>query len=196
MPSLLLAGLSTEMVALCHACGHHIAALVDPRTMESSWRGIPCHRNDVEAVEKSNADGFVVAIDQPSARQKVYERLSGLGLRPIDLIGGRLGSNVVHGPGLVVQVLANLSEDTRVGIGCRLNIGANVMHDAILGDFVTVAPGAVVLGRVRVGSHCYIGANATILPEIQIGDDVIVGAGAVVSRDLPSGSSVKGNPAK
>ena len=40
-----------------------------------------------------------------------------------------------------------------------------------------------------------IGSNATILP-VTIGDNVVIGAGAVVTKDIPSNSVVKGNPAK
>ena len=41
-----------------------------------------------------------------------------------------------------------------------------------------------------------IGANATILPGLTIGEGAMVGAGSVVTKDVPSGVTVVGNPAR
>ncbi|PWR04184.1 sugar O-acetyltransferase [Meridianimarinicoccus roseus] len=49
---------------------------------------------------------------------------------------------------------------------------------------------------VRIGSNVWIGGGALILPGVQVGDDAIIGAGSVVTRDVPSGSTYAGNPAK
>ena len=49
--------------------------------------------------------------------------------------------------------------------------------------------------KTKVGSRVRVGSNVTILP-VNIGDDVIIGAGSVVTKDVPSGATVKGNPAK
>lgn len=46
-----------------------------------------------------------------------------------------------------------------------------------------------------IGNNVRIGSNATILP-VNIGDNVVIGAGAVVTKDIPSNTIVKGNPAK
>jgi len=35
-----------------------------------------------------------------------------------------------------------------------------------------------------------------LIGNVMIGDDVIIGAGSVVTKDIPSGVTVKGNPAK
>lgn len=53
------------------------------------------------------------------------------------------------------------------------------------------------LGRpVRIGRNVWIGGGAVILPGIAIGDDAIIGAGSVVTRDVPTGATVMGNPAR
>jgi maltose O-acetyltransferase len=53
------------------------------------------------------------------------------------------------------------------------------------------------LGRpVRIGRFAWIGGGAIILPGISIGDDAVIGAGSVVTRDVPTGATAVGNPAR
>lgn len=49
---------------------------------------------------------------------------------------------------------------------------------------------------VTVGNRVRIGSGVVLLPGITIGDDVIIGAGAVVSKDVSSGTTVAGCPAR
>jgi len=48
----------------------------------------------------------------------------------------------------------------------------------------------------RIGAGCYIGARAIIMPGVSIGDGAIVRPGSVVTRNVASGSTVSGNPAR
>lgn len=49
---------------------------------------------------------------------------------------------------------------------------------------------------MTIGANVWIGAAALILPGVAVGDDAIVGAGTVVTRDVRSGATVVGNPAR
>jgi maltose O-acetyltransferase len=49
---------------------------------------------------------------------------------------------------------------------------------------------------VVIGENVWIGGGAIILPGVTIGNDAVVGAGAVVTRDVASGKTVVGNPAR
>lgn len=49
---------------------------------------------------------------------------------------------------------------------------------------------------VTIGSNVWIGSGALILPGVSVGDDAIIGAGSVVTRNVPSGATVAGNPAR
>ena len=49
---------------------------------------------------------------------------------------------------------------------------------------------------VRIGKDVWIGGGAIILPGITIGDGAVIGAGSVVTRDVATGQTVAGNPAR
>lgn len=50
--------------------------------------------------------------------------------------------------------------------------------------------------RTKVCKGASIGAGSTILPGITIGENAIIGAGSVVTKDVPSGETWFGNPAR
>jgi serine O-acetyltransferase len=92
----------------------------------------------------------------------------------------------VFGPGLSIAHYGTIvvNGNARVGKNCRLqecvNIGAtNGSSDApIIGDNVFIGTGAKIIGKVKIGN------------------DACIGAGAVVVKDVPSGVTVGGVPAK
>lgn len=47
-----------------------------------------------------------------------------------------------------------------------------------------------------IGNNVDVGANVVIIGSITIGDNVKIGAGSVVVKDVPSNSTVVGNPAR
>lgn len=49
---------------------------------------------------------------------------------------------------------------------------------------------------VTIGNGVWIGTGAIILPGVTIGDNAIIGAGSVVTKNVPSGQTWAGNPAR
>lgn len=85
-----------------------------------------------------------------------------------------------------------------IAIGERCQIGSYVQiltadHPR---DPVLRGQGLEFAKPVRIGQNVWIGAGAIILPGVSVGDDAIIGAGSVVTRDVPSGATVIGSPAK
>ena len=48
----------------------------------------------------------------------------------------------------------------------------------------------------RIGNHVKVCANSCVIGDIEIGDNVIIGAGCVVTKNVPSDTTVVGNPAR
>ena len=123
----------------------------------------------------------------------------------VNIYGCTFGKDVFVGPFVEIQKNTTIGNLTRiqshsficegVSIGEDCFIGHGVMFINDLFDGKSHHEGDWVMRNTTVGNRVRIGSNATILP-VNIGDDVIIGAGAVVTKDIPSGSVVKGNPAK
>lgn len=82
--------------------------------------------------------------------------------------------------GHCVSIVVN--EGTVFGNNCNisqfLSIGTNKNTPAVIGDNV------------------YIGPHVCIVEDVRVGSDSLIAAGAVVVKDVPSGSTVAGVPAK
>ena len=82
------------------------------------------------------------------------------------------------------------------GLGCVVN------GDAVIGDNCRILQNVTIGGRGDnsgvpiIGNDVLIGAGACVLGGVKIGDGAKIGANAVVVKDVPSGSTAVGIPAK
>jgi acetyltransferase-like isoleucine patch superfamily enzyme len=95
----------------------------------------------------------------------------------------------VSGSRLVAMKKIEIGEGSFIGGGCL--ICDSDMHEIPLGSENEISKKPVI-----IGSRVFIGAQVIILKGVSIGSFSVVGAGAVVSRDVPSGCTVIGNPAR
>ncbi len=103
------------------------------------------------------------------------------------LFGIYLPVDCAIGPGLLIGNFCGLVINPRVKIGKNCSIG----HGVIIG---TAADGTK---RVpEIGDNVFIGSRAILLGPISVGDNVRIGANALVNRDLPSGVTAVGVPAR
>jgi acetyltransferase-like isoleucine patch superfamily enzyme len=103
-----------------------------------------------------------------------------------------------------------IENDVRVGDRVTLKNGVYLWDGFDVEDDVFIGPNATFTNDLRPRSRrltapllptrirrgASIGAGAVILPGLTIGEQAMVGAGAVVTRDVASGETVVGNPAR
>jgi maltose O-acetyltransferase len=90
----------------------------------------------------------------------------------LDCAEVQIGDNVKFGPNVQLYT-AGHSLDPR-----RREVGYEFAHP------------------VAIGKNVWVGGGSIILPGVTIGDDAVVGAGSVVTKDVCSGITVVGNPAR
>ncbi len=95
----------------------------------------------------------------------------------------------ISGSQLVANIGIEIGEGSFVGAGCLLC--DSDMHEVPLGS-----GGAIKMAPIQIGKQVFVGARSIILKGVKIGDGAIVGAGSVVTRDIPSGETWVGNPAR
>ncbi|USR79819.1 serine O-acetyltransferase [Arcanobacterium pinnipediorum] len=104
--------------------------------------------------------------------------LTGIEIHPGAELGRRLF--IDHGMGVVIGETAEVGDDVVI------------FHGTTLGG-VSMSEGK---RHPTIGDRVVIGTGAKILGPIEVGNDVAIGANAVVVKDVPSGHTAVGIPAK
>ena len=196
----LLLGAFLEALELVERTKFNIIGIIDKDCEKQSIQGHPVLGDDNWLLNQESNHykkcPLVIPFDDGFLKEKLFNSYSESGYTFQTIKGGEVSPNAKLDQGCFLQSRTSISANCSVGKCVKLNTGSTIMHDCVINDFVTFAPHALALGYVHVGKGTFVGANATILPNCKIGENVIIGAGAVVNKDIPSGQTVIGIPAK
>lgn len=92
-------------------------------------------------------------------------------------------------------IIRGAIEDTVIHKGVKINTMVHIAHNDNIGEGTLITSPCHVCGSVTIGKNCHI-AGTTIRNQRSVGDKAVVGLGAVVVKDVDSGVTVIGNPAK
>lgn len=139
-----------------------------------------------------------IGIGNPDVRRRVVNRI-----RPVVrsfpvLVHPNVPrfDRVTLAEGVQIHAGAVVTVDIVLGAFVILNRHVDVSHDCHLGNWCTLAPAVTLSGNVRLDDGADLGARATCIPGVHVGAWSVVGAGAVVTRDIPSGVTAVGVPAR
>lgn len=167
-----------------------------PRTI----LGVPVIGGDevLPSVRASGVSHAFPAFGNNSLRERVGDQLLELGFEVPIAMGPNvnLSPSATVGRGVALFAGSTVNAEATLNDFVIINTGASVDHDSRIGRAAHIAPGCALAGCVTVGDRAFLGAGVSVIPGIDIGSDTVVGAGSVVVRDLPSGVTAMGAPAR
>lgn len=185
---------------------YKIVAVFDNRELDNSpIPGVPVFQGESALVDwlqgmEQPELYFIVAIGGANGRvrKEIAEKMRGYGMHPLTVIHKTafLAESCTVGQANQILAMSAVCADVILEDNVIINTSASVDHDCVICEGAHIGPGAVLAGEVQVGEAAFIGAGAVVLPRLKIGANAIIGAGAVVTRNVESGTTVKGNPAR
>lgn len=150
---------------------------------------------DPDTVELINGVG---SVNRPRARKEVFNRYKYRGYRFATVIhpAAVVAASAEIAQGAQIMSGAVVQSSALIGANTILNTRCSVDHDCVIGAHTHLAPGVTLSGTVSVGQMCHIGTAATVIQGINVSHEAMIAAGAVVIRDVHSGASVCGVPAR
>lgn len=138
---------------------------------------------------------YLLAIDDPQARQRLAEEFIAKGAEFITLISPRatIQSFCTIDYGSVILGNSVILNNTHIG---KFNIitGSTIGDSAKLGDYCNTS-GFTNVTNVTMGDRVYVGSHAVLLNKIKIGNDALIYAGSIVFTNVKANTKVMGNPA-
>ncbi|MFT5697850.1 MAG: UDP-3-O-[3-hydroxymyristoyl] glucosamine N-acyltransferase [Desulforhopalus sp.] len=124
-----------------------------------------------------------------------FERdMDGLPIRLVHLGSVYIGNFVEIGS--LSTVCKGTLEDTVVQDYVKIDDHVHVAHNCLIKKGAILIAFAEISGGVEIGEFAWIGPSVSIIQKLKIGDHAFVGIGANVLRNVESGVTVIGNPAK
>lgn len=198
-------GFGRELVWLIQDCdGYDVVTFIDDDIAKhgSSLNGIPILGLE-QAYKKFPNAKVVGGVGVPKTRETLIKKAARVGFDFETIIHPRveLSKWIKIGLGTVICAGNILTTNITLGKHVQINLDCTIGHDVIMGDYTTLAPGIHVSGWVHFGKRVYVGTGAVMIngtedQPLTIGDNSIIGAGAVVTKNIPSGVTAVGVPAR
>lgn len=107
--------------------------------------------------------------------------------------GVSIGDRVLIGENVCIS--RGTIDDTILESGVKIDALGHIAHNCWFEEDAAMAVPCSVSGSVHIGRNGYL-AGTIIRNQCVIGENAFIGMGAVVVKDVPSGETVVGNPAK
>jgi acetyltransferase-like isoleucine patch superfamily enzyme len=105
----------------------------------------------------------------------------------------KVGRNTWIGPGCILD---GSGGDLQIGDWCSISAGVQIYTHHTVNRSISLGEKPIDYAPTSIGSGVYIGPNSVIQMGVSIGDKAIIGANSLVNRDIPSGATAFGSPAR
>jgi sugar O-acyltransferase (sialic acid O-acetyltransferase NeuD family) len=140
----------------------------------------------------------IIAVGEPSAREKLYEKLLAFDIKLTFLVDPTaiISPNAKINNGVIVCEYSTIHTGVVLGYNALIQPFCDIGHDTKVGNHTVLSPYCVPGGGTLFGDRVFVGLHTSIKEALIIGDDAVVGMGSVVFRNVPAGATVVGNPAR
>lgn len=118
---------------------------------------------------------------------------NGVTIRIPHLGGVIIGNNVEIGA--LTAIAQGTIDPTVIDDYVKIDNLVHIAHNCKIGKGSMIIACAEVSGSTEIGSNVWIAPNASIINKTKIGNNAIIGIGSVVIKDVPSSTTITGNPA-
>ena len=177
---------------------YRITGFLDENIEKSEHLGYPIVARSLDEIEEREKYFYFIAIGNNMRRKVWYDRLKERKLRLINVVDksaiispqAKIGTGCFFGKFSVVNAGATVHND------CIINTRALVEHGCEVFSHVNISTNAVINGDVKVGEGTFVGSCSVTIGQLQIGEWSTIGAGAVVTKNIDSGVTAAGVPAR
>lgn len=168
----------------------------NPNSLDG-FRNYPPLLSGISEYQIDNDDVFICSIGGQS-RRKCMENIISKGGVFLSMIHrtARIGTNVKLGQGNLVGAFTTIAADAKIGDFNFIQSHVIIGHDVCVGKWNRIDSYVMCIGGIRIGDGNMIHTAAVINHNVEIADNSHIGACSFVIRNVDSGVTVAGNPAR
>ena len=177
---------------------YKVEGFVDEFSAKEEHLGYPIIAHGLTEIPSKEKFLYFIAIGNNQNRKRWYDRIIAEGLRLINVVdrSAIISPHAKIGTGCFFGKMSVVNSGAIVHSDCIINTRALVEHGCEVFRHVNISTNAVINGDVKVGEGSFVGSGSVTIGQLEIGKWSTVGAGAVVIKNVDSGVTVAGVPAR
>ena len=160
--------------------------------------GLPVFGIDYLRLNMTDNLSMVIAISSPVAKEIIVNKLKPYNLEfPIFISSNSwLSKGVTTGCGIIIYPNTSVNYESEINDFVTINAGCSIGHNVKIGRFSTLAPGVSLAGFTEIEENANLGIGCCSRQKVKIGHGSVIGGQAMLIKDVESGRTAAGVPAK
>lgn len=177
---------------------YRVVGFLDEFSSSKEHLGYPILWKSLDEISCPEQYFYFIAIGNNIRRKAWYEKLREKNLKLINVVdkSAIISPEAKIGNGCFFGKMSVVNSKAAIGDDCIINTKSLVEHGCTVFNHANISTNAVINGDVIIGEGTFVGTSSTTIGQISVGAWSTIGAGAVVIRNVDSGITVAGVPAK